>query len=224
MILAVSGRFDRAECLARLESLFGSLPPHSTPVFPGPPDFPTAPVHEEVPLPKQQAVIQIAFPGIGMAHPFRPALELLDEALSDLGSRLFVRIREEQALAYFVGSSQMIGADRGYFLLYAGTDPAKADHARNELLDEARLLAREGLSDGEIERARAKLVGHKLLQDQSAASVAYRAALNELHGLGHDYEHRFMESVAALDGRAVREAAAWLFSQPSVSVTVHPPA
>ncbi len=58
---------------------------------------------------KAQGVLMVGYRGADMFSPDRYALELIDEASSDLGSRFFVRIREEMGLAYFVGASQMQG-------------------------------------------------------------------------------------------------------------------
>ena len=69
----------------------------------------------------------VAYRGADMFSPDRPALELIDEACSDLGSRFFIRIREKMGLAYFVGSTQMLGLVPGPFLFYLGTSPQKLD-------------------------------------------------------------------------------------------------
>ena len=58
---------------------------------------------------KAQGVLMVGYRGADMFSPDRYALELIDEASSDLGSRFFVRIREQMGLAYYVGSSQMQG-------------------------------------------------------------------------------------------------------------------
>ena len=46
----------------------------------------------------------------------------MQEACSDLGSRLFLRIREKLGLAYYVGAQNFLGLVPGYFAFYAGTD------------------------------------------------------------------------------------------------------
>src|SRR6202034_2059902 len=76
------------------------------------------PVHVEKVVPKEQAVMHLAYPTVPVSHPDQIALAILDEALSDLGSRLFVRIREELGLAYFVGTSQFLGLEAGPFFFY----------------------------------------------------------------------------------------------------------
>ena len=61
-------------------------------------------------------------------------MELLQEACSDLGSRLFLRIREKLGLAYYVGAQNFVGLAPGYFAFYVGTMPEKVDLVEKELL------------------------------------------------------------------------------------------
>jgi zinc protease len=83
---------------------------------------------------KKQAVIMVGFPGTTLAHPDRFALELIQEACSDLGSRLFLRIRERLGLAYYVGAQNFVGLIPGFFAFYAGTSPENAQLVEQELL------------------------------------------------------------------------------------------
>src|SRR6185295_3025134 len=104
--------------------------------------------------------------------------------LSDLGSRLFVRIRENLGLAYYVGAQNFLGLEPGYFAFYAGTAPEKADLVEFELLKEAESLRVGGLTETELQRAKAKLVGQKKIARQDLGAYAMSTALDELYGLG----------------------------------------
>ena len=64
---------------------------------------------------KKQAVLLIGFPGTTVQSADRYALELLQEACSDLGSRLFLRIREKLGLAYYVGAQNFWDWRRAIF-------------------------------------------------------------------------------------------------------------
>ena len=107
----------------------------------------------------------------------RYALELLQEACSDLGSRLFLRIREKLGLAYYVGAQNFPGLAPGYFAFYAGTEPTKVALVEKELLEEAELLRTEGLTAEELKRAKAKIIGQKKIsrQDLGGLAIADRA-------------------------------------------------
>ncbi|MCX6896442.1 MAG: insulinase family protein, partial [Verrucomicrobia bacterium] len=136
---------------------------------------------------KKQAVLVIGFAGTTMFDTDRYALELLQEACSDLGSRLFLRIREKLGLAYYVGAQHMPGLAPGYFAFYAGTEPEKVKLVEAEMLNEARLLCAEGLSAEELSRAKAKIIGQKKIARQELGGLAMATALDELYGLGHGY-------------------------------------
>src|SRR5216110_3866712 len=129
---------------------------------------------------KAKGVIMVGFRGASLSSPDRYALELIDEASSDLGSRFFIRIREQMGLAYYVGASQMQGLVPGLFLFYLGTDPQKIEPVRAALLEEIGKLASEGLTGEELGRAKKKLVGQQQIANQSNDSFGYMAALDEL--------------------------------------------
>jgi zinc protease len=147
---------------------------------------------------KKQAVIVAGFPGLTVKDPDRFALELLQEGCSDLGSRLFLRVREKLGLAYFVGAQHFMGLVPGYFAFYAGTAPEKVDLVEKELLKEAELLRKEGLTEEELTRCKAKLIGQKKIARQDLGSVALTMALDELYEVGYqniDTEDTHYESV-----------------------------
>jgi zinc protease len=136
---------------------------------------------------KKQAVLVLGFRGTTLFDADRYALELIQESCSDLGSRLFLRVREKLGLAYYVGAQNFAGLVPGYFAFYTGTEPAKAAQVEAELLAEAELLRNEGLSEEELKRAKAKVVGQRKIARQELGGLAQAQALDELYGLGFAY-------------------------------------
>ena len=133
---------------------------------------------------KKQAVLVIGFPGTTLHSDDRYALDILQECCSDLGSRLFLRIRDQLGLAYYVGAQNFAGLMPGYFAFYTGTEPTKAAQVETELLKEAKLLRTEGLTAEELKRAKAKIIGQKKISRQDLGNLATTSALDELYGLG----------------------------------------
>lgn len=164
--------------------------------------------------PKQQAVLQFAFPTVSTSDPDQLVLEMLSEALSDLGSRLFVRIREKLGLAYFVGTSQFLAQKAGYFVFYVGTDPKKRTLVENEMLDEIRLIAEKGITIPEVERSRAKLLSHMKMMRQDPATIAYSAALHEYLGMGYDYHEKKAQRLSMISIEEINQVAQKYFSNP----------
>jgi zinc protease len=134
---------------------------------------------------KKQAVIVMGFRGSTLKAEDRYAMELLSEACSDLGSRLFLRVREKLGLAYYVGAQNFPGLTPGYFAFYAGTEPEKVDQVEKEFFAEVELLRAEGLTPAELDRAKAKIIGQKKIARQDLGGFAMTTALDELYGLGH---------------------------------------
>src|SRR6266498_2079651 len=172
---------------------------------------------------KAQGVIMVGFRGASMSSPDRYALELIDEASSDLGSRFFIRIRDP-GWAYYVGASQMQGLVPGLFAFYLGTDPQKIEPVKTALLDEIYKLANDGLTPEELARAKKKLIGQQEIANQSNEAFGYHSALDELYGLGFDFYKRLEHEVNAVTPEHIKQVAKKYFrDQPYVLATVRPP-
>jgi len=186
-VLAIYGDVKATEVKAAVEKAFGSwrknpeveklIRTSASPLL-------TSPKRVEETKDKKQAVLVIGFPGTTMDNEDRYALDVLQECCSDLGSRLFLRIREQLGLAYYVGAQNLAGLAPGYFAFYTGTEPAKAGQVETELLKEAELLRTEGLTAEELKRAKAKIIGQKKIARQDLGNLASLTALDELYGLG----------------------------------------
>jgi zinc protease len=165
---------------------------------------------------KKQAVMLVGFPGLTIKDPDRYALELLQEGCSDLGSRLFLRVREKLGLAYYVGAQNFLGLVPGYFAFYVGTAPEKLGEVERELLQEAELLRTEGLTAEELTRCKAKVIGQRKIARQDLGGLALAMALDELYGLGYGhidtedahYEAVTLEHIKAVAGKYLKPSSA----------------
>jgi zinc protease len=224
-VISVFGNVKVAEVRELFEQALGKMKPGELALTsaPQPPPL-TSTVAVERLKEKAQGVLMVGYRGADMFSPDRYALELIDEASSDLGSRFFVRIREEMGLAYYVGASQMQGLVPGLFLFYLGTDPQKIEPVRTALLEEIGKLASEGLTVVELARAKKKMIGQQQIANQSNDSFGYMAALDELYGLGFDHYKKLEHDVEGITVEEVRSVAAKYFqNQPYVLALVRPP-
>jgi zinc protease len=224
-VLSIFGDITVEKVRILAEELFGDLPVGellmTDPPVPAPLMEPVEIVKNE---PKQQAVLMAGFLGAHALSPDRVALELIDTASSDMASRFFQRIREELGLAYFVGASQMMGFAPGIFTFYLGTDPAKVDLVRKNFDDEIDALAREGLDEAELARAKKKLIGGEAIRNQSLEAVAHVAAVDELYGLGADHYKNRAAEINAITNEQIREVARKYFHQPCRATVLVTPA
>ncbi|MDB6153189.1 MAG: Peptidase inactive domain protein [Chthoniobacteraceae bacterium] len=225
-VIAVFGNVNALEVKALVERELGQWPAGEPALIQPPQPAPLAKALEVSEIKnKAQAILMVGFQGTDLFSPDRAALELIDEASSDLGSRFFIRIREELGLAYFVGSSHSVGLARGPFVFYLGTDPLKLTAVKAELLDEIRKLAENGLTEQELARAKEKLLGQQDIRNQSNDTFAFTVALDELYGLGFDHYKGMRRRVQAVTLEEVRQVTRRYFiEQPAVISLVHPPA
>jgi zinc protease len=172
---------------------------------------------------KKQAVLVMGFRGTTIYNPDRYALDLLQEACSDLGSRLFVRIREKLGLAYYVGAQNFPGLGPGYVGFYAGTEPKQAERVEQEILKEVALLRKEGLTAPELKRAQAKIVGHIKIARQDLGGYAMSAALDELYGLGYAHSDQDEARYQAVTLEQIRAAARQYLRPDAMVVSVIKP-
>jgi zinc protease len=206
-VLAIYGDIHADAVRAEVEQAFASWLPAPLPAGHSmtQPNLVTPRLSED--RDKEQAVIAIGFPGTTFDHPDRYPLELLQEACSDMGSRLFMRIRDELGLAYYVGASHFIGRTPGYFAFYCGTAPEEVERVEAELRAQAQQLAEGGLTGEELARAKAKVVGQRKIARQDLGQLAMQAALDELYGLGHDHGDGEAARYEAVTAEQVRDAA-----------------
>jgi zinc protease len=225
-VIYVFGDVKAAEVKQLVEQALGkSLKPGALALTDAKPSTPLGkPETVESRKDKAQGVIMVGFRGASLSSPDRYALELIDEASSDLGSRFFIRIREQMGLAYYVGASQMQGLVPGLFSFYLGTDPQKIEPVKTALLDEIHKLANEGLSAEELARAKKKLIGQQEIANQSNDAFGYHCALDEVYGLGFNYYKQLEHDVNAVTLENIKQVAAKYFrDQPYVLATVRPP-
>jgi zinc protease len=205
-VLAIYGAVKAREVKAAVEKAFAGWKPNPPSAFNLQPSTFNSTKRVEETRDKKQAVIVVGFAGTTMHDDDRYALDLLSEACSDLGSRLFLRVREKLGLAYYVGSQHFPGLAPGYFAFYAGTEPAQVALVEKEFLNEAALLRTEGLTAEELRRAKAKIIGQKKISRQDLGSLASLTALDELYGLGYqraELDDAKFESVTLEQIRAV---------------------
>ncbi|MBE2284704.1 MAG: insulinase family protein [Prosthecobacter sp.] len=213
-VISVFGDVKAAEVKKQVESAFAKLPKgprHSTHSRTYHASAKPGAWTEH--LDKEQAVIVIGFRTVGLEEPDVHALNLIDEACSDMGSRLFNRIREELGLAYYVGAQNFAAMGAGAFYFYVGTDPKKAKLAEKELMAQINDLAANGLHADEIDRARVTWRSSWLRTQQGNPAMADVLAWNELNGLGWDHFQKLPGIMAGVTTKEIQRIAAKYFGE-----------
>lgn len=173
--------------------------------------------------PRQQAVVFEAYPAPALRAPDFYVGEVLDEIFSGVSARLFLRVRDELGLAYFVRSSRVIGLNAAMFYLYAGTAPGSEAAVYAEFEAEINRVRQGGVSADELGRCQTRLKAGRRMSLQTNASKAMQAGLNALYGLPVDDWLRYDAHVDAVSADALAAFAGRYFApEHRIRLTVRP--
>ncbi len=185
-ILAVSGDFDRAAMIKKLDAAFAGWPTPGE--RPGPPPSPTADaaagwymVDKDI----NQARVSIGLRGIDRYDPDYFAMVVMNDILGGGGftSRLVNRIRSDEGLAYSVRASLEGGT---YYpdpwRVSTQTKVRSTAFAIQVALQEIQKMRDTPVTAEELETAKAEFIGTFPTQFETAGSVAGALAVEELTG------------------------------------------
>ena len=129
----------------------------------------------------EQAHICLGARALSYVDPDRYALDLLNTVLGEgMSSRLFLEIREKRGLAYDVHSYSSKHSDGGYFAVYVGVDPKKAEEAVHAVLDELQKVVDHPVPEEELTKAFEFTKGRLRLGLESTNSLASWLCQQEL--------------------------------------------
>jgi zinc protease len=186
------------------------------------PAWPESPAVRSVSRDRAQTALALGFPGPAHTHPDRITLEVLSNAVSGLGNRLFEELRSRRSLAYTVTAYPIARRYGGAFVGYIATSPAQAPEARQALVDELLRLRTEPLSDEELERARQYTLGSWQIRTQTNGAQLSELAQALMLGDGVAEVREFGDRVRAVTAEQVLEAASrWFDPDRLVEGAVH---
>jgi predicted Zn-dependent peptidase len=184
VFVAAAGQLEHEAVVERCERLFCSVASDGRPVPTSAPRSHSVFAHHERPL--EQVHMCIGSPGVSYTHPLRYAGYVMNTALGGgMSSRLFQEVREKRGRVYTIHSFMSSYMDCGYFAVYAGTNAEWAGEVAEVTLAELGKVAREGLTEAELARAKSQLKGNLLLGLESTDSRMNRLAHNEIYFGGH---------------------------------------
>jgi zinc protease len=224
LVLTVFGNVNADEVRKKVEAKFGAMKSAKLEFPPTSPEALRADARTVQNVPKEQAVLLIGYTGADMFGKDRFALELLSEAYSGQGSRVFRRLRDELGLCYYVGASQLLGLDPGYFAFYVGTTPQNVGTCEKEIFAELEKLEASGLSDEELTRARNSIIGQRRVHMQDNSELSLLVGTDELCGLGYDNFRTLDDKYRAVTLDDIKRVANQYFTNKAHAVVVVTPA
>lgn len=175
LVVAAAGAVDHDVFVRQVEELMGELPTGTEVPFErvgAELDSRLAVVNEKA---TAQAHFIVAARGYHYGHPADPAAKMLATVLGrGMSSRLFIKVREREGLAYSVVAGLQNFVDTGIFEVYAGVNLDKADRALDSVLSELDRVRQEKVEEIELAKAREQLRASLEMSLESNSSVADR--------------------------------------------------
>jgi zinc protease len=212
-ILTLAGDLDADDVRARAQRLFQDME-GGVEIQPQPP-APQGSAEARrrlITAAKDQAHLYAGHLTVPRTHPDFVALQVVAVILgagAGLTGRIPARVREREGLAYSaqVATTAGAGLDPGRFTIYAATTPENVDRVFGAALEEVERLLDEGIEEGELQEARAFLLGREPFRRETARQWADLLAESEFYGVPVERPDWLASQLEPLSLENVQEAA-----------------
>ncbi len=212
IVVAVTGDFEKADMIRRLNATIGGISARAEPV----PDVPqpTATPKPAVYLVNKPEVNQgrVSIGHMALKRPFdgEYALTVANDILGGGGftSWIMSRVRSDEGLAYSAGSVYRINQTYpGTFKAFFQSKSASCARAAQITIDLMHKIQTQQVSDQELQTSKNSFVQTFPNRFQSPTQTASLYAVDELLGRSHQYWQDYRENINKVDAAAVQDAA-----------------
>ena len=139
---------------------------------------------------------------------------------SGMSSRLYKNLREQDGLAYQLGSSYSPKALGGTFITYIGTNPNTLNYSKEKIKAEIERLKLEFVSDSELNDAKDRLKGGFVIAMETNSEKASVLGTFETLGFGYDFLETYIKMVDEVTASDIIRVANKYFNNIFVESTV----
>lgn len=150
-------------------------------------------------------------------------LQVINSLLgSGMSSRMFTHLRDEQSLAYQVGSSFTSHLNRGAFTLYIATNPETIKEAKNGMFNEIEKLKTEFVTEKELTEAKDKILGNFVLYQETNMDKAHIINHCEIINKGYTFIDEYPQIINSVTLQDIIKTANKYFSKPYILTVLGP--
>lgn len=148
-------------------------------------------------------------------------LKVIDSILGGgMSSRLFRNVRDQEGLAYQLGSSFSPKILKGSFTMYIGTNPKTLYLAQEKMLEQVNRLKSEFVSDKELQEAKEKIIGNYIISQETNLDKATTVGWFETSGRGFDFQTKYETLINNVTASDIVEVANKYFNENYVTSVV----
>ena len=208
MVVALVGDVAASHAQELLFEAFGAMERQTSSPSPARPCAAPTAVRELTEMrDKRQVAVSLGFHGPAVGDDASYAFDVLNHVLSGMGSRLFIELRDRLGLGYLVNCHFESRLDAGAFKIYIGTSEERRERAHLAMLEELARLREQPVSQEELVRTRAYMLGLFELALQRTSVQASRLAYYQVMGRGHALLEEYPRRITDVSARDVLEVA-----------------
>lgn len=175
IVISIAGNIQHEDVVKKIENYFAELPVEEAtrdhaalqPLNQGKKVF----LRERK---TEQSHICVGFPQVPETHPDFWATKVVSVALgAGMSSRMFMNVREDKGLAYYINSTAEGFTDSGLFTTNAGVDLTRIDMAIGAVIDEYKKIASEDITEKELQKTKEFTKGKMILRLEDSEEYAH---------------------------------------------------
>jgi zinc protease len=225
ILLTVFGDIDPQDAVARLEETFGGVPSSKASAVSFERNnslFNSIVKHKQTGKPTGLAMLGYPIPSIRDVKELT-VLTVLNAIMSGYGypgGWLHTELRGE-GLVYSVQADLLTGPSAGYFVIYAQTKPETISEVLRRIDSNIEKARRGEITKEEFEIAKERIIAMHAQQNTTIGEQSLKAGLDEIYGLGYNFDKTFDARINAVTLEEVCAAARKYFNH-RVLVTLSP--
>lgn len=211
LVISINGNIDKDKTIEKLNKIFAKTDGEEFNYECSNPEITniTTPRTNIIKMPTETAWILLGWQVNGVLNKKDYAtLQIIDSMLgSGMSSRLFKSLREQEGLAYQLGTGYSPNVLRGSFMLYIGTNPENLEQAKTGLFREITRLKTEYVGDNELKDAKEKLIGNYILGLETNLDKASNIGWYEASNRGYEFKQNYENLINSITDADIIEVA-----------------
>ncbi len=148
-----------------------------------------------------------------------PVMSIINYILGgDMGSRLFVELRDNNGLAYYVSTDYYASNYPSIIFAFIATAPKNYQAVKTGTTAEFKRLTTQLVPAEELQAAKQAVKGHFLMSHETNSSQADRLGGFELLGVGYQYDQTYPELIDKVTAADIQRVAKKYFTHYTLSV------
>ena len=212
IVISINGNIDKDKTIQDLNKIFEPKADSQTfdyKIYDSKIPRITAPRTNTIKMPTETAWILLGWQTDGvLSEKDYATLQVIDSILgTGMSSRLFKELREQEGLAYQLGTGYSPNVLRGSFMMYIGTNPATLEKSKQGLFSEIEKLKTEYVGDKELKDAKEKLIGNYVIGLETNLDKASNTGWYEASTRGYEFKEKYVDLINSVTDADIIEVA-----------------